>query len=127
MYTKEVILQQFASPNSCLRVIIATIAFGMGLDFPNIRRVVHWGSPPDVEAYVQETGRAGRDGLPATVELFSSVTTHGYTGENMKEFYTLNRDRCRRRYILQFFDSEDLGSAISGCKCCDLCAMLPRR
>ena len=76
---KEVILQQFENPRSCLRVIIATIAFGMGLDYPNIR-IIHWGPPSDIEAYVQETGRAGRDDLPATAELFSSVPTYGHTG-----------------------------------------------
>ena len=120
---KEVILQQFENPRSCLRVIIATIAFGMGLDYPNIRRIIHWGPPSDIEAYVQETGRAGRDDLPATAELFSSVPTYGHTDECMKKFCTLGGNECRRRYILQFFESDDLSPTTAvGCKCCDLCA-----
>ncbi len=46
-------------PDSCLRTVIATIVFGMGLDCPNVRRIIHWGVPADVESYLQETGRAG--------------------------------------------------------------------
>ena len=48
---------------STLRLVIATTAFGMGVDCKDIRRVTHWGYPSDKEQYIQETGRAGRDGL----------------------------------------------------------------
>ena len=54
-----------------LRVVIATIAFGMGLDCPNVRRIIHWGPSNDVEAYIQETGRAGRDGESAEALLYT--------------------------------------------------------
>ncbi len=67
---KNTILSLYQDPDSCLRVVIATIAFGMGLDCPNVRRVIHWGVPSDIESYLQETGRAGRDGLPARVLLY---------------------------------------------------------
>ncbi len=49
---------------------MATVAFGMGLDCPNVRRIIHWGPSTDVEQYVQETGRAGRDGLPVVAILY---------------------------------------------------------
>ena len=50
--------------------MIATIAFGMGLDCPNVGRVFHWGPSGDIELYLQETGRAGRDMLPAEAVLY---------------------------------------------------------
>ena len=59
---KDTIISNFTQKNACLMVVIATVAFGMGLDSPNIRRIIHWGAPADIESYIQETGRAGRDG-----------------------------------------------------------------
>lgn len=53
-----------------LRVVVATVAFGMGLDRPDVRAVLHLGLPPSFESYVQAIGRAGRDGKPAHCHLF---------------------------------------------------------
>ena len=59
---KKHIVSTFVKPDSRLHVVIATIAFGMGLDCPNIRHVIHFGAPETIEDYIQQTGRAGRDG-----------------------------------------------------------------
>jgi len=61
---KDTILTQFTKLKNP-RVLIATIAFGMGIDCPDVREVIHYGSPCNLESCVQETGRAGCDGLPA--------------------------------------------------------------
>ena len=63
----------FSIPHSTLRVVVATIAFGMGIDCPNVRRVIHWGPSTDVELYLQETGHAGHDMLPSQAILCTLV------------------------------------------------------
>ena len=64
-----------------LRIIVATVAFGMGLNKPDIRAIIHYDIPKSFESFVQEIGRAGRDGLPAYCHVFidKNVRLHAYT------------------------------------------------
>ncbi len=125
MYTAEsqgTDFKAFCTPDSCLRVVIATIAFGMGLDCPNVRRVLHWGPSSDIELYLQETGRAGRDMRPAQAILYHGAedVTVRDLDKNMKE-YVANKDSCRRKMLLKHFDSCTAPTEVKLCLCCDVC------
>ena len=69
---KEQVIQDFKKIDGHLQLLIATSAFGMVIDCPDIRRVIHWGLPSTVEEYVQEAGRCGRDGAPSEAVLFEA-------------------------------------------------------
>ena len=68
---KDKIIKAFTSQSSPLRVVIATTAFAMGIDVPDVRTIIHFGCCEDVESYVQAVGRAGRDGQPSKAVIFS--------------------------------------------------------
>lgn len=116
---KDEILRAFTTPSS-LRVVVATIAFGMGVDTPDIRNVVHWGPPEDIEQYVQSTGRAGRDGAVAHATLLCGAGLNRHVDKNMKK-YCSNNAECRRQLLFTVFDGYVEDSGLIGCTCCDLC------
>ena len=72
-----------------LRLIIATTAFGMGVDCHSIRRILHWGCPSSLEEYVQETGRCGRDGLDADAILFQGKESK-HADEDIRDYRANN-------------------------------------
>lgn len=119
---KETILTSFMQPAGTLRLVIATSAFSMGIDCKDIRRVIHWGTPTDMEQYVQATGRAGRDGLHSQAILHSGKVSR-HVKVCMRN-YLGNQDQCRRKLLFQKFlaYSEDDCSTVTGCLCCDVCA-----
>jgi ATP-dependent DNA helicase RecQ len=121
------IIESFTHPNGSLRLIFATVAFAMGLDAPNVREVVHWGPPDDIEMYVQETGRAGRDGASASATLYynnrdisNAITCH--TSPDMKA-YCQNGSECRRKFLMSVFveDAKAIELPLHSHECCDVC------
>ena len=94
---REQVIYSFIQPSSTLRLIIATSAFGLGIDIPDVRQVIHWGLTSTVEEYVQESGRGGRDGLSAQAIIYQGKG--GKHSEKKIKDYVSNNSICRRRFL----------------------------
>ncbi len=118
-----------------VQIIVATIAFGMGIDKPDIRLVVHFTFPKTLEGYYQEIGRAGRDGLPSECVMFFTFADkgkHEFFIDQIEDISEAEKSRmklnqmidfaeftfCRRKYLLEYFGEK---YQEENCGACDIC------
>ena len=136
--TRRNVQEQFVRDD--VTIVVATVAFGMGIDKPNVRFVVHYDMPRHLEGYYQETGRAGRDGLPAEALLLYGLQDLAMARYQLEQSANEQQKRieshklnamagfaesltCRRRVLLGY-----LGESLADdCGNCDICLDPPER
>lgn len=121
---KAHIIKNMGIGDSHLRILVCTIAFGMGIDCKGVYRIVHFGSSKTMENYLQECGRAGRDGQLSECFLIYNGFNSSWCSQDMKSY--IYSTECRRKTLLKYFPTQKKQQSESdipkGCKCCDICA-----
>ncbi len=140
MEVEERKLVQEAFQKDDIQIVVATVAFGMGINKPNVRFVVHFDIPRNIESYYQETGRAGRDGLPAEALMLFDPADINWLRRMLDEKEESDQKRvethkltamdafaqaqtCRRQVLLNYFGEY----REKPCGNCDICLDPPKR
>ena len=123
---KDFIVEELGKVNPTIRIVFSTVALGMGLDAPSVRRIIHFKSPTSIAKYLQETGRAGRDGLPATALLYYNRTDIRKNRPGQQQSMTAfckSEDKCLRAQLLAHlgYSAPEYRTL---CACCQVCQSL---
>ena len=121
---KKTAEESFANPHGHMRVLICTSSFGMGMDVQGCHLAIHLGPPKMLDAYLQESGRIGRDGLPShSLVLMHRRCLSGPGFEKEMKKYVQNNTCCRRNFLLQAIENPQQTSLEIAHTCCDICAV----
>ena len=118
---KEAVLNAFQREDSSVRVLVATIAFGMGVDCKGVHRTIHFGPSKNIQAYIQETGRAGRDGKQIVAFLVYQGLLLNHVDKDMKH-YVKTGECCRKTLLHNFDGTSTLDTPQPVHMCCDNCS-----
>ncbi|CAB3998626.1 mediator of RNA polymerase II transcription subunit 34-like [Paramuricea clavata] len=118
---KEHVMKQFSSEFSHLRILIATIAYGMGVNCQGVTRVIHFVPSKSIQAYIQESGRSGRAGESSIALLLFNGVMLKVADAKMKDY--VKSESCRRKLLSQYFDAKLPSKLPTGHECCDVCAL----
>ena len=120
-HERERIVQDLVDGKSKLRIMFVTVAFGLGVDVKNIRRVIHIGVPHTLEEYFQEAGRCGRDGLPGNSTIYYNSYDVSAARKNMSQSMRdyVSSNKCKREMILSYFGYKQPIQARPDHLCCD--------
>lgn len=134
-HNKDVILRSFSDPTGVVRVVFATVALGMGVNFSDVNDIAHYGAPQSLDDYFHESGRAGRSGAQAKSVVFWKPSDCPRKKEHLSRRdvevlavreYVENNAVCRRKWLLNYFDHECVLPASDPSLCCDVCARQER-
>lgn len=127
--SRQEIPKSFARPNCPFRCLVTTIAYGMGMQIPDVKFVVHWGPPSSILDYWQEVGRCARDGSPGKAIMFkpkNSIDKRFCTSEVI-QLANIGNDTCIRQFVLKqlqlkSMDDSDIDMVCGDEKCCSHCS-----